>query len=106
MSVRDLLAILRLIDRAAQASIVVAHDDDVICINVGDLDAEACANLRSILYKAYVRRGHIAVAAKRHRTEWAFTNFCRGILLRLRSPLELPPAWRCALSRVRYTFLR
>ena len=67
MSVRDLPAILRIIDGASTAHVIVVHIDhceDVVSFNLSDLGPGAEASLKSVLHEVYLRRGRAAVMAR------------------------------------------
>jgi len=64
MTIRDLPAILRIIDRVELASIAVSDGEHVFTFHVSELGASSALSLRSVLYDVYLRRGHSAVLAR------------------------------------------
>ena len=104
MSVRDLPAILRIIDGSSTAHVIVVHIDhreDVVSFNLSDLGPAAEASLKGILHEVYLRRGRSAVMARLagRRRPWLSQTFA-GLKKRnaiLRASLTTSARWLVSL---------
>jgi hypothetical protein len=99
MSIRDLPKIIRVLDNAAEAHVIIVHGEDVISFNISDV-AGTIPLARAMLHRVYIARGANAIQARqaKRRVYWSFlkkwqTGY-RGTITRIRSLSH----WRPALS--------
>ena len=73
MTIRDLPKIIRVLDNAASAHIIIVHGEDVISFNVSDV-AGTIPLARAMLHRVYIARGANAIQARRakRRRYWTF----------------------------------
>ena len=107
MSVRDLPAILRTIENASTAHVIVVkigddRGEDVVSFNISDLSPKCAGLLREMLYEVYLRRGRAAVIARQARKErqWNWSGKARhGFAAAVLRFKELSvPLWRYLLG--------
>lgn len=106
MTVRDLPALLRVIDRVHEARVIVTVGDDSVSFDVAELDPDAGWSIRPVLFQIYLDRGGIALRTRLSRRKKAWNWYAKhwarslwsGTMAAMRSVKTRLLSWRQRLS--------
>jgi hypothetical protein len=95
MTIRDLPKIIRIMDNAAEAHVIIVHGEDVISFNISDV-AGTIPLARAMLHRIYIARGANAIQARRakRRVYWLFLKRWRTGFLAMTARIRWLSSWR------------